>query len=138
MNCVQKNPAVRRYLLRFFVAMGAYVAILVSVILYLVRFHPSGPVVYLLAALPALPIIGIIVVVALYLADEKDEFQRTMLERSLLWGIGATLATTSVWGFLEMYSKVQHISSFYVFPLFWAFVGISGVALRLQYRSGDE
>jgi hypothetical protein len=132
------NPAVRRYLLRFFTAIGAYVAILVSVILYLVRFHPSGPVVYFLAALPALPIIGIIIVVALYLAEEKDEFQRTVLERSLLWGIGGTLATTSVWGFLEMYSNVQHISSFYVFPLFWAFVGIAGVALRLHYRSSDE
>lgn len=138
MNYPPKNPAVRRYLLRFFAAMGAYAAVLVIVISYLVRFHPSRPVVYFLAALPALPIIGIIVVVALYLAEEKDEFQRTVLERSLLWGMGGTLATTSVWGFLEMYSNVRHISSFYVFPLFCAFVGIAGLVVRLHYRSSDE
>jgi len=118
--------------------MGAYVVVLVAVITYLVRFHPTGWIVYMLAILPALPIIGIIVAVGLFLAEQKDEFQRRMLEWALLWGMGGTLATTSVWGFLEMFSHAPHITPFYVFPLFWIFVGIAGVVLRLYYRGGDE
>ena len=38
--------------------------------------------------LPAIPIIGIIAVVGLYLAEEKDEFQRNLLIQSMLWGLG--------------------------------------------------
>jgi hypothetical protein len=132
------NPAKRRYVFRFLSTMGAYVVVLIAVITYLVRFHPTGWIVYVLAILPALPIIGIIVAVGLFLAEQKDEFQRRMLEWALLWGMGGTLATTSVWGFLEMFSHAPHITPFYVFPLFWIFVGIAGVALRLSYRGGNE
>lgn len=134
----QSRTAARQYFRRLMSTMGAYAVTLILVILYLVRFHPTGPFVYFLAVLPALPIIGVVVVVGLYLAEQKDEFQRMLLERSLLWGMGGTLGTTSVWGFLEMYANVRHLSSFYVFPLFWLFVGMAGLALRLHYGSGDD
>jgi len=138
MSYLSTNPAARRYFLRFSSTMGAYVVVLIAVITYLDRSHPTGWIVFVLAILPALPIIGIIVAVGLFLAEQKDEFQRRMLEWALLWGMGGTLATTSVWGFLEMFSHAPHITPFYVFPLFWIFVGIASVVLRLYYRGGDE
>jgi len=134
----QMSPANRRYVIRFISTMSAYAVLLATVIFYLVRFRPTGPIVYFLAVLPALPIIGVIVVVGLYLREEKDEFQRALIERSLLWGMGGTLAVTSVWGFLEMFSRIPHLNPFYNFALFWVFVGIASIVLRLQYRSGDE
>ena len=92
------TPAKRRYLFRFLSTIGAYIIVSLAILSYIVRFHPTGPILYVLAALPALPIVASIVVVGLCIAEEKDEFQRTLFEQSLLWGIGGTLASTSTWG----------------------------------------
>jgi len=70
----------------------------------------------------------------MYLAEEKDEFQRTVLVQSMLWGIGATLAVTSVWGLLENFVSVPHLDLFLVYPLFWAIVGMSAPVLKARYR----
>jgi hypothetical protein len=132
------TPAKRRYLIRFTSTMGVYLIAVLAVVRYLVRSHPTGPILYVLAVLPALPIIGSIVVVGLYIAEESDEFQRRLIEWSLLWGIGGTLATTSVWGFLEMFAHARHITPFYVFPLFWVCTAIAGTGLRIRYASCNE
>jgi hypothetical protein len=52
----------------------------------------------------------------------------------MLWGIGATLAATSVWGFLENFLAVPHMDLFLVYPLFCFFVGIFMPTLKLRYR----
>jgi hypothetical protein len=132
------NPAKRRYLIRFSSTMGAYVIAVFAVVHYLIRSHPTGPTLYLLAVLPSLPIIGSIVVVGLYIAEEKDEFQRQLIEWSLLWAIGGTLAATSVWGFLEMFANARHLTPFYVFPLFWICTAIAGTGLRIRYGSCND
>lgn len=46
----------------------------------------------LFAALPAIPMLAIIVLLGRYLARETDEFNRTMVVKSLLWGAAATVA----------------------------------------------
>jgi hypothetical protein len=138
MSLLPTNTAARSYVLRFSSTMGAYVIALLGVTQYLLRYHPAGWIVYVLAVLPALPLLGVIVTVGLFLNELKDEFQRRMVEWSLLWGIGGTLAITSILGFLEMFSRVPHIPTFYVFPLFWVFVGIAGIILRIYYRVGNE
>jgi len=74
------------------------------------------------------------VVVGLYLAEEKDEFQRTVLIQSMLWGMGATLAVTSVWGFLENFVQVAHFDLYLVFPLFCFFVGVFTPLVKARYR----
>jgi len=72
MNCMQTNPAVRRYFYRFVPTMTAYAVALLAAEWAIHRFHPTGALLYAVAVLPAIPIIGIIVVVGLYLAEEKD------------------------------------------------------------------
>jgi hypothetical protein len=134
MNCLPATPAARRYTIRFFTAMAAYVIALFSVAWYVPRFHPTGALVYSLAVMPAIPILAVIVVVGLYLAEEKDEFQRTVLVQSMLWSIGLTLATTTVWGFLEAFANVIHFQPYLAFPLFWFFVGVSTPFLKMRYR----
>ena len=137
------TPAKPRYLIRFLSTMGVYIIVTLAVVGYTVRSHPIGPIVYFLAVLPAIPIVASIVVVGLYLAEEKDEFQRALFEQSLLWGIGGTLATTSTWGCLEMFAHA-HLSWHYVPPLFWVFdifwlcTAIAGTALRIHYGSCNE
>ena len=134
MKAKVSNPAVRRYVWRFSGAMVLYTLFLILAVWEFKHRNPTGALAYLLAVLPSLPIIGGLVVVGLYLAEEKDEFQRTVLVQSMLWGIGATLAVTSVWGFLENFVQVVHFDLYLVFPLFWFFVGIFSPVLKARYR----
>jgi hypothetical protein len=129
-----KNPAIRRYLVRFLITMSFYVIFLVTAVEAFHRYHPTGALAYVLAILPALPVIGVIVIVGLYLREEKDEFQRAVLVESMMWGIGATLSVTTAWGFLENFVPVPHFDLFMVFPLFWGVVGFAKGLLKVKYQ----
>jgi hypothetical protein len=134
MKCLQRNPATRRYLRRFAIAMSAYIGLIVITTIYFHRFHPKGPLAYILALLPAVAIIAQIVVVGVYLAEEKDEFQRNLFVQAMLWGLGGVLAVTSVWGMLETFTHITHFQPTWTFTLFWLFVGISTPVLQRRYR----
>ena len=134
MNFLPNNEASRRYTRRFLISMVWYLLLSFSTIWALSRFHPSGALAYALAALPAMPTVAVIAIVGLYLAEEKDEFQRDMLVQAMLWALGATLATTTVWGFLEALLHVRHLQPYFVFPLFWFFVGLVTPVLKWRYR----
>jgi hypothetical protein len=133
-HCLPKSPANRRYLKRFVVTMGAYVIFLLLASWAFKHHHPVGPVAYGLALLPALAIIGVIISVGLYIAEETDEFQRNVMIEAMIWAVGATLAFTTVWGFLEMFVHIQPLQPFIVFPLFWFVEGIATTLLKLRYR----
>ena len=133
-SCVPQNAAARRYQLRLIPAMVLYVICIISAAWVFRSVRPVGIFAYALALAPALPIIGVIVIVGLYLAEETDEFQRNLLIQSILWGIGGVLVLATMWGFLELFTGVPHFQVYLTFPLFWFFVGIAGYLLRLRYR----
>jgi hypothetical protein len=134
MICSTNNPAQRRFFYRFAVAMLLYAALLVPTILAFVHYRPAGLMAYALAVLPALPILGMLIVIGLYLAEEKDEFIRNLQIQSLLGGIGLTLALVSVWGFMENFTRVPRLDLFLVYPIFWGFVGISAFVVWMRNR----
>ena len=134
MICSTNNPAQKRFFSRFAVAMLLYAAVLIPTIAIFVHYRPSGLVAYGLAILPALPILGMLVVVGLYLVEEKDEFIRNMQIQALLGGIGGTLALVSVWGFLENFTQVPRLELLLVYPAFWGFVGLSTAVVWLRNR----
>ena len=111
------NSAQKRYLARFFPTMAAYVGLLFLVD-WLFRGHrvPPGAVSYLVAAAPAVPLVGVIVAMGLYLREEPDEFQRAVLAQAMLLATGVALAVTTVWGFLEEYGGAPHM------PTYWCFI----------------
>jgi hypothetical protein len=134
LGCTTNNPAVRRYLVRFAVVIGFYMLFLVGTVWAFVHSRPTGWLAYLLAVMPALPIIASLVVVGIYLKEEKDELVRAVFVQSLLWAIGATLASTTVWGFLENFVHVPHMDLFLVFPMFCVFVGIFSPMVNARYK----
>ena len=139
MNCLPVNLATRRYKKRFFIAMGCYVALLFSTVFLLKHHQIDHLLVIALAILPSLPIVATIVIVGLYLKEERDEFQRSVLERAMLWATGCVLAVSSVWGFLEMFAELPHLPSFYIFPGFWFLVGVCTPLVKMGYRGvADE
>ena len=101
-----KSAAERIYLVRVMIAMSIYVGAIAAVSWSFHHRHPQGAVVYLLAMLPALPIFAVIASLGIYLAEEKDEFVRTVLVPSTVsllgrWNwwpsaMGRSATTTSV------------------------------------------
>jgi hypothetical protein len=134
MFCSIKSPAARRLTIR---VLGTMVLnILFAAIAGLgIRFgHLRGIAAYLVAVLPALPIIGVIVAFGVFLDEEKDEFQRNLLVQALLGGIGGTLAATTVWGYLEAFAHIPHLQTIWIYPIFWLFVGLSTPVVLWRYR----
>jgi hypothetical protein len=139
MSCQIPTAANGRYVRRMAIMLGFYMVSLVASISILRHLHPNHVATILLALLPSIAIVGTIAVVGLYLKEESDEFQRMLLIQSLLWGMGCTLAITSVWGFLEMFADAPHLPQFYVFVIFWAIVSFAGGLISRRYRtSADE
>jgi uncharacterized YccA/Bax inhibitor family protein len=119
---------------RFSVTMLLYLVFLVIAVWTFVHRHPTGPLAWLLAVLPALAILGQIAAFGLYLSEEKDEFQVALGVKSMLWGIGGTLAVTVTWGFLENFLQLRHLDLILVYPIFCALSGIAYGLLQLRYR----
>lgn len=91
--------------------------------------HPSVALTYLLAALAAIPVIGVIALVARYIARETDEFVRMMVVQALLWGLGVTFVADTFLGCLFAYPSMSRL----IPPLnLDLFVVSAGVALRIQ------
>lgn len=134
LGCNTNNPAVRRYLTRTAITLTIYVALTLVTVTTFVRFHPTGWLVYPLAILPALPVVALLVVVGLYLKEEKDEVVRTVFVETLLWAIGATLAFTTTWGFLENFTRVPHLALYLVFVIFSVFVGLFSPIASRRFR----
>jgi hypothetical protein len=134
MTCSIKNQAGRRYTIRMWVAAGLCV---LGSIVAAVAFKlgpPHGALAYLIAVLPALPIIGALVYTGVYLGEEKDEFQRNLLVKSLLGGTGAILSGLTAWGNLEDFAHAPHLDLVWVYPAFWLFAGISYGVVWMRYR----
>ncbi len=128
------SPAGRRSLKRVIPTMIAYVVLVFGASFAFRLLDPTGPVAWLIAVAPALPIVAMIAIMGLYIKEETDEFQRNILIESMLWGFGATLSVTTVWGFLEMYVHTPPMQSFWAFPLFCGAMGLSQVVVRRRYR----
>ena len=71
---------------------------------------------------------------ALYLAEEKDDFQRQLSLESGAGGMAITLAGTTVWGYLESMAHAPHLDAIWVYPIFWIATGLSMPFVLMRYR----
>jgi len=131
-----KSPAEKRYIVRQLCA--ALVYLLATFVTLHILYHGRSRLTpaILLAAIPSIPLVAMIGIVALYLKEEKDEFQRELFIQSLLWGMGGTLALTSFWSFLHIFTHVPPVDGLHVFVIFWILMGLSTIPIRLRYRGG--
>lgn len=128
------GPVVKRYRRRLAVAMIAYFLFLVGSLTLLRDGHLTGPLLWIVAAAPAIPILGVLAVMGLYLKEEPDEFERMIHVESMLWGLGAVLSVSTVWGFLANADVVPKPPLFLVFPLFCLAWGFSQPLIRRRYQ----
>ncbi|WP_297506654.1 hypothetical protein [uncultured Caulobacter sp.] len=128
------GPAMRRYRRRLAGAMLAYCVALMGSLALLRGGALTGPLLWIVAAAPAIPILGVLVVMGLYLKEEPDEFERAVHVEAMLWGLGVVLALTTVWGFLSNAQVVPAPPLFLVFPLFCLAWGVSQPLIRRRYQ----
>lgn len=131
------TPAGRRYLRRFFPTMISYVVVLFACVWAIRNWKPQGLELILLSVLPALPVIGVIVVMGLYLIEETDEFLRQRIASCMLFGTGVLLAATTTYAFLVNGGAIAPSDELpiWAFPLWCASWGLAQCVLGLRDRA---
>ena len=125
------SPAGKRYNKRVVWLSLLYAAFLMSAVYGFNRQLLTGPLAYLAAILPALPIIGIFVAMGRYLVEEQDEYVRMLMVRQTLWASAFALSVATVWGFLESFDMVGHVDAFYIAVLWFGGLGLGSCINRL-------
>ena len=132
-----KNPAVKRYNRRVIALSLIYAVLLIGAVYLFVHHLLSEPVAYVAAILPALPIIGIFLVIGRYLVEETDEYLRDQFVRQALIASGFALSIATAWGFLENFDLVPHVYAYYAAILWFAGLGLGACFNKFQAVRGE-
>lgn len=126
----------RRYVIRIAALMTFY---LVTLFLASAAFRAhlvSGPAAYVLAVVPALPVIGVFWAVMRLLIEEPDEFIRMLMVRQSLVATGFCLTIMTVWEFLQNFDLVPPGNGGFGAAFFW-FMGLGVGALYNRLTAGS-
>jgi hypothetical protein len=129
---MSQSLAQRRYNKRVVWLSLFYAVALVGAVYGFKHHLVTGPLAWVVAVLPALPIVGIFAAIGLYLVEEQDEYVRVMTARQTLWASGFALSIATVWGFLESFELVGHVESYWVSILWFGGLGLGTMANRLS------
>jgi hypothetical protein len=132
-QAARMRPAMRRYSNRLALVMVGYFVLLMLSIQGARAGWTAGPLGYVLALIPTIPLLAIFGLYARYFQEETDEVQRAMVMTSLVWSGAASLCEATVWGFLETFGKVPHLWLWIVPVAFFAQLGITGPLAARKY-----
>jgi hypothetical protein len=139
MFCESNSKAKKSLRWRVGISMCAYVPLLLCAGEWVKHHPPTGLALFLLAALPALPVIAMFAAVGVYFKEEQDEYERNVLIGCMLWGTGALLTVLIFSSFLKIFGWKGEMDSFVEMGVFWAFMVIARITYRVRNRvTGDE
>jgi len=134
-----RNPAITRYNKRMAAIMMVYIAGIMLASLVIDRAAPLGPITIGLTLLPGLAIVAAIGAIGRFLTELADEYLRMLEVRKVIIATGVTLAITSVWGLLEMYSaSLPRLPVFYVFPIWCGGLFVGQIVNRFWLGDDDD
>jgi len=122
-----RTPAWTRYNFRLIWLSLLYAIFLIGAVYGFKHQLVSGGAAYVVAILPALPIIGIFGAIGRYLVEEQDEYVRMLMVRQTLWASGFTLSLATIWGFLDNFQLVGHVDGYWVVIAWFFGLGIGGI-----------
>jgi hypothetical protein len=131
-----RTPAWKRYNWRVILLSLAYAVFLLGAVYGFKHHLLSGVLAYVVAALPALPIIGIFFAMGRYLVEEQDEYVRMLMIRQALWASGFALSFATMWGFLESFEVVGHIDAYYIAVIWFGGLGVGSLINKLTVGDG--
>ena len=113
------SPAIAAYNRRMLIWSFAYMISLFAAITVFNQLKPTGPLLWIIAVLPALPILYFVWALGRYLAEETDEYIRMKQISAGLFSFCLLMVLATVWGFLEMFGVVPHVPAWAAIPI-WA------------------
>lgn len=126
-----RTPAQRRYNYRVLGLSLAYAGALIGVSFLFRESRPAGPGAFLLALLPALPLVGIFLAMGRYLVEESDEYLRMVAARQSLVATGFMLIVTTCWGFLQSFGQLPDVDFYWAAILWFGGLGLGSCVNRL-------
>lgn len=130
-----RSSATKRYVRRLAVLVAVYLATLFTSVWTFRHNAPSGAIAYVLAVLPALPIIGVFWAVMRFIVEEKDEFMRLLMVRQCLVATGFCLTIVTVREFLQGFELISADNGGFGAAFFW-FIGLGVGALYNRVTMG--
>ena len=128
------TKAHRHFLKRIAPAIAFHICILLLAQWLVDHYHPAGSLALLLAILATIPVLFVLLSIGLYLKEETDEFERSVVVQSQLLAIAATLAITTFWGILQLFHIAPALPPFRVGAIYWICAGLATPIIRLRYR----
>jgi hypothetical protein len=129
-----QSPASRRLKKEGLTTVGVYFAVFLCSFFVDMKIHATGVLLWSLAVLPVVPLVGVIVLFGRYLRDERDEFKRDVVVRCLLWGMAGCLAVDLLSDYLRIYGWTGEFPPFTSFWVFFVFM----IAAKLSYRAKNR
>ena len=123
-------PYMRRYTIRVFLFMTAYILILTGGLTFARggAEHSQATLIGL-SLLSAFPIIGIFCAIFRLLIEVDDEYQRLLFAKQTLLATAITLTIVTVWQFLKVYDVVA-TGPEWMGVIWFAMLGISAPIVR--------
>ena len=125
-----RSPAWKRYNWRVVWLSLLYCAFLICAVYGFKHAMIPAALEFVVAVLPALPIIGIFGAMGRYLVEEQDEYVRMLMVRQTLWASAFTLSLATIWGFLESFELVGHVDAYYVSVVWFGGLGLGACINR--------
>lgn len=133
-----RNVAAARYTRRMLLIAAVYVAGIVLASMVIDPGAPLGPLGIGLALIPGAAMLAAIGAIGRFVAELPDEYLRMLEVRKIIVATGVTLAITSVWGLLELYSdSLPRLPVFYVFPIWCAGLFVGQLVNRFAFGGDD-
>lgn len=131
-----QGAATKRYIRRVFLLMVFYLAAVFGVKWAFGNMTIEGPLAWVLAIIPALPLIGVFWAVMRLLVEETDEYIRMLIVRQCLFATGFCLTIVTVWQWLQNFDVVAPGNGGFGAAFFW-FIGLGFGALFNKLTLGD-
>ncbi len=138
MDGANQGQVQRAYLKRMGLAMGCYMIAIIAGVYLVSRNLVDGPIVWMLALLPGLSIVGAFYAIGRLILETKDEFIRMLIVRQSLIATGFALSVATVWGFLENFELVRHVDSYWIAILWFFGFFLGAVSNKMAYGAWGQ
>jgi hypothetical protein len=125
-------------MVRLGVSMTVYAVSLIVAVYLVNQRQVTGPLLWPLALLPGLAIVGAFYAIGMLIVETTDEFVRMLLVRQVLYGTVIALSLATIWGFLENFALVPHVAAFYWAIVWFAGFGVGGFINRLTLGTSGQ
>lgn len=138
MSGTHQDNAGLAYTRRVLPMVAIYLGLLVAVPFAIHWLRPSGPALWLLSLVPAVPWSAVFWLYGRYLMEERDEYLRSVAVRDSLIATGLVMSAATAWGFLQDFAGAPSMP-LYAVPIAWfPCLGIASLVTKLADRRGNR